>query len=126
MNFLIYLKNVMIVIVIAHVIVIVKQNDKRCVWLTDKCIEFCEEDRIILKETTKSYFNVKCIKFFYLLQKAIDQIICKKLNLYDENTCIHEIDMLITMFINLYHNSNIDCNKKVENKIYNLYQHYYY
>ena len=50
----------------------------------------------------------------------------KKLNLSDENTCIREIDMLITMFINLYHNSNIDCNKKVENKIYNLYQHYYY
>ena len=94
--------------------------------LTDKYIEFCEEDSIILKETTKSYFNVEYIKFSYLLQKAIDQIISKKLNLYDENTCIHEIDMLITMFINLYHNSNIDCIKKVENKIYNLYQHYYY
>ena len=94
--------------------------------LTDKYIEFCEEDSIILKETTKSYFNVEYIKFFYLLQKAIDQIISKKLNLYDENTCIREIDMLITMFINLYQNSNIDRNKKVENKIYNLYQHYYY
>ena len=94
--------------------------------LTDKYIEFCEEDSIILKETTKSYFNVEYIKFFYLLQKAIDQIISKKLNLYDENTCIREIDILITMFINLYQNSNIDCNKKVENKIYNLYQHYYY
>ena len=30
------------------------------------------------------------------------------------------------MFINLYENSNIDCNKKVENKICNLYQHYAY
>ena len=24
--------------------------------------------------------------------------------------------------LNLYENSNIDCNKKVENRIYNLYQ----
>ena len=28
------------------------------------------------------------------------------------------------MFINLYDNSNIDCNEKVESKIYDLYQHY--
>ena len=60
------------------------------------------------------------------MQEAIDQITCKILNLYNENTCIHEIDMLITMFINLYENGNIDCNKKVENKIYNLYQNYAY
>ena len=26
------------------------------------------------------------------------------------------------MFINLYNNSNIDCNEKVESKIYDLYQ----
>ena len=103
-----------------------KKNSKKCVCLTDKYIEFCEKDSIILKETTKSYFSVEYIKFFYLLRKAIDQIISKKLNLYDEDTCIREIDLLITMFINLYHNSNIDCNKKVENKIDNLYQHYYY
>ena len=30
------------------------------------------------------------------------------------------------MFIHLYENSNIHCNKKVENKIYNLYQYYAY
>ena len=53
-------------------------------------------------------------------------MISKKLNLYDENTSICVTGMLIAMFINLYHNNNIDCNKKVENKIYNLYQHYYY
>ena len=126
MNFLIYLKNVVIVIVIVHVIVhvivIVKKNHKKCVCLTDKYKEFCEEDSIILKETTNSYFNVEYIKFFDLLQKAIDQITSKKLNLYNEI----EIDMLIIMFINLYHNSNIDCNKNVENKICNLYQYYYY
>ena len=103
-----------------------KKNNKKGVCLTDKYIKFCEEDSVILNETTKSYFNVEYKKFFYLLQKAIDQIISKKLNLYDENTCIREIDMLITMFINLYHNSNMDCDKKVGNKIYNLYQHYYY
>ena len=128
MNVLIYLKNVMIVIVIVHVIVAVKKKIKNMYVLLINILNFvnCEEDSIILKETTKSYFNVEYINFFYLLQKAIDQIISKKLNLYDENACIREIDMLITMFINLYHNSNIDCNKKVENKIYNLYQHYYY
>ena len=93
--------------------------------LTDKYSEFCTEDSIIVTKITKSYLNVECIKYLYLLQKATDQIISKKLNLYDENTCICKIDMLTTMFINLYHNSNIDCNKKVENKIYNLYQHYY-
>ena len=94
--------------------------------LSDKYREFCEEDSIILKKTARSYFNVEYIKFFYLLQKSIDQITSKKLNLYDENTCIREIDMLITVFINLYKNSNIDYNKKVENKIYDLYQNYTY
>ena len=103
-----------------------KKNNRRCVCLTDKYSEFCTEDSIIVKKITKSYLNVEHIKFFYLLQKAADQIISKKLNLYDENTCIREIDMLLTMFRNIYHNSNVDCNKKVENKIYNLYQHYYY
>ena len=28
------------------------------------------------------------------------------------------------MFINLYDNSNIDCNEEVKSKIYDLYQHY--
>ena len=28
------------------------------------------------------------------------------------------------MFINLYDNSNIDCNEKVKSKIYDLYQYY--
>ena len=81
---------------------------------------------IILKKTTKSYLNVEYIKYLYLLQKAADQIISKKLNLYDENKCIREIDTLINMFIILYNYSNIDCNKKVESKIYSLYQHYIY
>ena len=66
MNFLIYLKNV-IIIVIVHVIVIVKKNYSKCVCLTDKYSEFCGEDSIILKKTARSYFNVEYIKFFYLL-----------------------------------------------------------
>ena len=66
------------------------------------------------------------MKYLYLLQKAADQIISKKLNLYDENKCIRKIDTLINMFRILYNNSNIDCNKKVESTIYNLYQHYTY
>ena len=49
----------------------------------------------------KSYFNIYYIKFFYLLQKDI------KLN---KN--IYNISVLINIFMNLYDNSNIDCNKK--------------
>ena len=71
------------------------------------------------KKIKKSYLNVEYKKYLYLLQKAADQIISKKLNLYDENA-------LINMFIILYNNSNIDCNKKVESEIYNLYRHYTY
>ena len=93
-----------------------KKNNKKCVCLTDKYIEFCKEDSIVLKKTIKSYFNVEYIKYLYFLQKAADQIISKKLNLYDENTCIRKIDTLINIFIIVYYNSNIGCNKKVENK----------
>ena len=87
---------------------------------------FVKKIVLFKKKTTRSYFNIEYIKFFYLLQKSIIQITSKKLNLHDENTCIREIDMLITMFINLCPNSNIDCNKRVENKLYNLYQNYAY
>ena len=51
----------------------------------------------------KSYFNIWYMKFFYLLQKDI------KLN---KN--IRNINVLIDIFINLYDNSNIDCNKKMK------------
>ena len=57
----------------------------------------------------KSYFNIYYIKFFYLLQKNI------KLN---KN--IYNISVLIDIFMNLYDNSNIDCNKKNRNKVYDL------
>ena len=125
MNFLIYLKNVMIVIVIVHVIVILKKIKNVCVLLIN-IEKFVKKIVLFKKKTARSYFNVEYIKFFYLLQKAIDQITSKKLDLYNENTCICEIDMLITMFINLYENGEIDCNKKVENKICDLYQNYAY
>ena len=65
--------------------------------------KFCE--KII-----KSYFSIEYIKFFYLLQKEI------KLN-----KTISNINVLIDIFTNLYDNSNIDCNKKNKNKLYDLY-----
>ena len=66
MNFLIYLKNVMVGIVTVYVIVIVKKN-RKCVCLTDKYSEFCTEDSIIVKKITKSYLNIQYIKYLYLL-----------------------------------------------------------
>ena len=57
----------------------------------------------------KSYFNIYLIKCFYLLQKDV------KLN---KNIC--NINVLIDIFMNLYDNSNIDCNKKNKNKLYDL------
>ena len=82
-----------------------------CVCDNSEYKEFCEENNFILKSIAKSYFNVEYIKFFYLLQKVF------KLN----TSNIHS-DILVTMFINLYDNSNIDCNEKVKSKIYDLYQ----
>ena len=55
----------------------------------------------------KSYFIIWYIKFFYLLQKDI------KLN-------IHNISILMNIFINLHDNSRINCNKKNKNKIHDL------
>ena len=61
-----------------------------------------------MKKNIKIYFNIEYIKFFYLLQKEV------KLN---KNIC--NINVLIDIFINLYDNSDINCNKK--NKLYDLY-----
>ena len=72
--------------------------------------EFCKENNFILKSIAKSYFNVEYIKFFYLLQK------------FKLNTSNIYSDILANMFLNLYNNSNIDCNEKVKSKIYDLYQ----
>ena len=68
-----------------------------CIFPQNRYKEFHE--KII-----KSYFNIWYIKFFYLLQKNI------KLN---KN--IYNISILMNIFMNLYDNSSIDCNKK--NKI---------
>ena len=68
------------------------------------------EHREFHEKIIKSYFNIEYIKFFYLLQKEI------KLN---KN--IRNINVLIDIFMNLYDNSNIDCNKKNKNKLYDLY-----
>ena len=65
--------------------------------------EFCE--KII-----KLYFNIEYTKFFYLLQWEI------KLN---KN--IRNINFFMDIFMSLYDNSNIDFNKKIKNKLYDLY-----
>ena len=56
-----------------------------------------------MKKIIKSYHNIWYIKFFYLLQKNI------KLN---KN--IYSISILMNIFMNLYDNSGIDCNKKIK------------
>ena len=98
-DILIHIKNA-IVIIIARVIIIIKKK-VICILSQNKYKEFYE--KII-----KSYFNIYYIKFFYLLRKNI------KLN---KN--IYNINVLMNIFMNLYDNSSIDCNKK--NNIHYLY-----
>ena len=69
-----------------------------CIFPQNRYKEFHE--KII-----KSYFNIWYIKFFYLLQKNI------KLN-----RNIYTINVLMNIFMNLYDNSSIDCNKKNKKK----------
>ena len=69
-----------------------------CIFPKNRYKEFHE--KII-----KSYFNMWYIKFFYLLQKNT------KLN---KN--IYNISILMNIFMNLYDNSSIDCNKKINIK----------
>ena len=88
------------VIIIARVITIIRKKVKY-IFPRNKYKEFHE--KII-----KSHFNIYYIKFFYLLQKDI------KLNKNIYNISIN-------IFMNLYDNSNIDCNKKNRNKLYDLY-----
>ena len=80
------------------------KNKVTCIFPQNRYKEFHE--KII-----KSYFNVWYIKFFYLLQKNV------KLN---KN--IYNINVLMNIFMNLYDNSGINCNKKNKNKIYDLYK----
>ena len=60
----------------------------------------------------KSYFNIEYIKFFYLLQQSLVLQNVVKIN---KNICN------INALMNLYYNSNIDCNKKNKDKLYDLY-----
>ena len=87
------------------------KNYDECFCIIGKYSEFCEKDNDVLRNIAKSYFNVEYIKFFYLLQKVT------KLSISNINS-----DILKNMFINLYNNSNIDCNEKVKSKIYDLYR----
>ena len=97
------------VIIIACVIIIKKVI---CIFPQSKYKEFH-------KKIIKSYLYIKLylnhiyiwyIKFFYLLQKNI------KLN---KN--LYNISVIMNIFMNLYDNSSIDCNKKNKNKIHDLY-----
>ena len=65
------------------------------------CIFSQNKYKAFHEKIIKSYFNIYYIKFFYLLQKNI------KLN---KN--IYNISVLLNIFMNLYDNSSIDCNKK--------------
>ena len=82
------------------------KNYDKCVCIIGKYSEFCEKDNYVLKKIIISYFNVEYIKFFCLLQKVT------KLSISNVNSHI-----LIDIFINLYKNSNIDCNQKIKSKI---------
>ena len=66
------------------------------------------------KKLIKQYFNIWYIKFFYLLQKNI------KLNKNIYNIKLN-VNVLMKIFINLYNNSGINCNKKNRNITHDLY-----
>ena len=100
MIILIHVKNAIVIIITLGIIIIKKAI---CIFPQNRYKEFHE--KII-----KSYFNMWYIKFLYLLQKNI------KLN-----KIIYNINVLMNMFMNLYDNSGIDCNKKNKNEIYDLY-----
>ena len=68
-----------------------------------KCSRYYYHEKFI-----KPYFNIWYIKFFYLLQKNI------KLNKNIYNIKLN-INVLVKIFINLYNNSGINCNKKNRN-----------
>ena len=74
-----------------------------------KCSRYYYHEKII-----KPNFNIWYIKFFYLLQKNI------KLNKNIYNIKLN-INVLMKIFINLYNNSGINCNKKNRNITHDLY-----
>ena len=82
-----------------------------CVCIIGKYSEFYEKINYISEKIVESYFNVEYIMFFYLLQKVT------KLSINNINSRI-----LKNMFINIYNNTNIDCNIKVKSKTYDLYR----
>ena len=64
------------------------------------------------KKIIKPYFNIWYIKFFYLLQKNIK--LNKNIYNIKLNKNIYNINVLMKIFINLYNNSGINCNKKTQ------------
>ena len=94
-------KNVIIIIIVYVIIIIIKKV--RYIFPGNAHKEFCQKN-------IKLYFNTEYTKIFYLLQKEIKS---------NKNIC--NINVIIDIFFNLYDNSNIDCNKKYKNKLYDLY-----
>ena len=76
-----------------------------CIFPKNMPIEFHEKN-------IKLYFNIEYIKLFYLLQQNVQKSLVK-------NIC--NVNTLINIFMNLYYNSNIDCNKKNKDKLCDLY-----
>ena len=70
------------------------------------CYNYVFEHIEFREKIIKIYFNIEYIKFLYLLQKKL-------------NKNIGNINVLIDIFINLYDDSGINCNKK--KKLYDLY-----
>ena len=73
-----------------------------------KCSRYYYHENII-----KPYFNIWYIKFFNLLQKNIEL----NKNIYNIKL---NINVLMKIFINLYNNSGINCNKKNRNITHDL------
>ena len=69
------------------------------------CYNYVFEHVEFHEKIIKIYFNIEYIKFSYLLQKNLNKNICN-------------INVLIDIFINLYDNSNLNCNKKINYMIY--------
>ena len=60
----------MIVIVIVHVIVIVKKIIENVCVLLINILNFVQKIVLFKKKTTRSYFNVKYIKYFLFVAKS--------------------------------------------------------
>ena len=54
-----------------------KKDNRKCVCLTDKYIEFCKEYSIIVKKITKSYLNVEYKSIYICYKKLLIKLYLK-------------------------------------------------